>query len=1326
MKIKILLLLLLPVFAFSQTGMVTYDTTINGRYFLITMPDNWWTTANTQYTEGFVALHGMGEVYDAANGGNTGKMNDYFFHYYIQTLGTWDGKVTLGNGVHRPVYISFQRLPGDASGNMRPSPFKAIIDMIKLRWRIKENAMYAIGGSQGSWVEMVGASYKATTADTSYYKMFKAIVSIDGVIPSDRFDQTLAYPNKFGNMARYGTKVLGFQQINDDSRKTDVWIKNMNDSFPGSGRYIITNINGGNHYGGVNTISDPNQRNWTSSNGSLVASKSGRVMSSNYIDGGQNIYEWLMRQGDTTLSGGTAPPNQPPIVSVGSDVTITLPTNSTGNKTMTVTDEGGTLTYAWTKISGPSTFTITAPTSATSNFTNLVAGTYVFRGTATDTGSLSGYDEFQVTVNAAGNTPPVVSAGSDQVITLPTNTATLTGTATDADGTISSRSWSQVSGPNTSTIASPTSASTAISNLIQGVYSFRFAATDNSGSTVADTMTVTVNAAQTGEEQSVFVNLYGGSNPYSNAEWNNWNTTASTTITNLKYITGVTSTIGATISTQLSVSENTSPYTGVIMPTEVLRYASYTTAPRTLTITGLNPGKQYTFVLVASRKNTDNTTNFTIGGVTRGVYINNNLTNAATFTDITPSGAGEVVVSIDRVTTNGGNYLNGFKIIQQGTGQTTNDPPIAHAGAEQFITLPRDTADLAGSAVDYDGVIVSYQWTPVSGPELATIDNPTSQNTRVRGLTTAGDYVFELTATDDDGAIGKDSVVIHVNDAGVTPVTVSAGRDSSLALAQWNDVIKAMDVTKTTLKGAGTGVTTWAWSQIAGASVTIVSPNSQNTLVTGFQPGNYKFRLVASNGVNTVSDTVEYRVADYQTKGERPCRVGAPVTHVLTPTNNTELVRTYLVRDGWNIMGGDTVKIPRNPNNGGVYSGISLGDFGGKRECPVILVNQGIVEIGNGNNSSFFRIGNSAADTNFVAQVKILGNTVPGIPYGFRHIDPTPATKNATGIVLNLATDIHMEGIFVRGASTGVMAKLDSDSARPWRIYNNFRMKNIVIQNCFFADINGETIYGGHTSPNGDPVSQPANNGHTVRVDTMIIRRNIGDGSTWDIFQVSNSIYADVSENIGLRGGSNNQSSQRAAAIIGGNTKGKFTRNVIQNSMEGLGVYGYDTVEIAYNFMDSINAGSGTSDGIYASSNFATVIEPRDSLKLWVHHNYFSRIERRAAFSANNSGKMGVGRMQYNTVVDATRNLSQMFGSNSNDVISDNTLLTSAPAVTIRRINADGDSPLLRVTKGATTQDFTNAVDILKFLGVLPDEPTEPVEPPAGPRIIKRRFIKFQ
>jgi hypothetical protein len=95
---------------------------------------------------------------------------------------------------------------------------------------------------------------------------------------------------------------------------------------------------------------------------------------------------------------------------------------------------------------------------------------------------------------APANQLPTVNAGTDQTITLPTSSVQLSATATDADGTIASYSWTKVSGPagnfSSTTVANPT-----FSGLVQGTYTLKVTATDNSGATASDEIVITVNAA---------------------------------------------------------------------------------------------------------------------------------------------------------------------------------------------------------------------------------------------------------------------------------------------------------------------------------------------------------------------------------------------------------------------------------------------------------------------------------------------------------------------------------------------------------------------------------------------------------------------------------------------------------------------------------------------------------------------------------------------------------------------------------------------------------------------------------------------------------------
>lgn len=74
----------------------------------------------------------------------------------------------------------------------------------------------------------------------------------------------------------------------------------------------------------------------------------------------------------------------------------------------------------------------------------------------TDNAGLSAKDTVQVIVNdpSQSNRPPVANAGSDQTITLPTNTVSLNGSvSTDPDNNITGYVWTKISGPSSFNIA---------------------------------------------------------------------------------------------------------------------------------------------------------------------------------------------------------------------------------------------------------------------------------------------------------------------------------------------------------------------------------------------------------------------------------------------------------------------------------------------------------------------------------------------------------------------------------------------------------------------------------------------------------------------------------------------------------------------------------------------------------------------------------------------------------------------------------------------------------------------------------------------------------
>ncbi|WP_207512471.1 PKD domain-containing protein [Longitalea luteola] len=197
------------------------------------------------------------------------------------------------------------------------------------------------------------------------------------------------------------------------------------------------------------------------------------------------------------VNNSTTVANKPPVASAGNDVAITLPTSSvTLNGSASKDPDGSVTKYAWSKISGPSSFLIGSPGAAITVISRLVAGTYVFRLTVTDNKGATANDDVTVVVNEAaspGNQPPVAIPGNDISAQLPIASISLNGSASyDPDGKIISYKWTKVSGPATFTLVTPNAATTELRNVVAGTYVFRLAVTDDKGATDTETVTVTV------------------------------------------------------------------------------------------------------------------------------------------------------------------------------------------------------------------------------------------------------------------------------------------------------------------------------------------------------------------------------------------------------------------------------------------------------------------------------------------------------------------------------------------------------------------------------------------------------------------------------------------------------------------------------------------------------------------------------------------------------------------------------------------------------------------------------------------------------------------
>ncbi len=607
-----------------------------------------------------------------------------------------------------------------------------------------------------------------------------------------------------------------------------------------------------------------------------------------------------------------APVNRKPNANAGSNKNITLPTNSV-TLVGSGSDSDGTITsFSWAKISGPSQFNIAAASAATTSIDNLAEGTYEFQLSVTDNAGASDADIVTVTVNAAAvpNQAPVVEAGNNIAITLPTSDAVLSGSATDADGTIASYSWTKISGPAQFNIVSASNAQTTVNNLVEGVYQFQLQATDDDGGTGTDIVVVTVNPKPANQlPEAIAGNSISITLPNSTASLNGSGTDADGTITGYAW-TKISGPAQFTITDPASAQTTVTGLEEGVYEFELEvtdNDGGTATDIVTVTVNGApnqapnaDAGSNATITLPTS------TVTFSGSGTdadgTIASYEWTKVTGPSQFTIANPNSPSTAVNNLVegvyyfmlKVTDNGGR--SGYDFIKVTVNPAPpNVAPVANAGNNVTITLPANSVSLVGTGTDTDGSITNYNWTKIAGPGQYTIVSPTTGNTAVNNLV-QGTYQFQLTVTDNNGATGTDVVTVTVNDApppaNILPVA-DAGSNVSITLP----------VSTVTLSGSGIDVdgtiASYAWTKLTGpASSTIVTPGAAQTTINNLAQGVYEFQLqVTDNSGGTGTDVVTVTVNSAPVNQAPTVSVGNNVT-ISLPTNTVSLTGTASDADG--------------------------------------------------------------------------------------------------------------------------------------------------------------------------------------------------------------------------------------------------------------------------------------------------------------------------------------------------------------------------------------------------------------------------------------------
>ena len=740
------------------------------------------------------------------------------------------------------------------------------------------------------------------------------------------------------------------------------------------------------------------------------------------------------------------------------------------------------------------------------------------------------------------NSLPTASAGNNANITLPLDSVTLYGSATPGTGnTITAYAWTKISGNGTQTIHSPTSATTKITGLQTGYYTFRLTVTNSAAATAYGEVLITVNDnPPTITSNSGTITLPTSTTNLTSTPVTNytidtirWTKFDSPNQTNFKVVAIGSSTFAG----------NTLPNNAANGIISRLRNYYRTTS---ITDTIINQAASGTSIFDAQAQIT--TALNTNPHVLLLSYPSNNYdNNTYTVSQICQ----EYQKIADSCTNRGVQYYflgtqprDDFNSTYKAKLKTINDS-LRLRFADRFIDVLTPMLDTLTNNRKYE---YAYSGDLIHLNELGherlfqlvraknifknlissstTISSPTSQNTAITGLS-QGTHSFQISIIDRRGfAASSVSVVTVIADGNNQLPTANAGTDQSIT----------PPTSQVTLTGSATNpdgtIASYAWTKITGTGGTITSPSSATTTVTGLTPGTYVFRLTATDddgGQDTDDVTITVN-AQPACSGQR---------YILTPNQNVGgIVNGYYGSGGYSP--GDTIVVK------GSWSYIAFLNLEGLPNCPIVIINDSAAVT--------MTAGFGFQDCKYI---KLTG-TGTGDTYGFQLLGNEALDGVGVGIsrksknieISNLFINRMAYGFWIKNEASDMVAGCDTSIAHPYWV-----LDSISVHHCYIRNMSSQGFYMGSTDP--DNIDRPIDCGSgniypkPTRLSNITIYNNIVDSTGRPGIQLSaaytgtNEIYNNTISNTGRQ----NDDAQGTGITLGTYSRARIYNNTIRKTL---------------------------------------------------------------------------------------------------------------------------------------------------------------------------------